>query len=153
MSLALQVQVSPADVKGGHSCRSATCDPLRRHTVKLGPAPQPSRKRLMVNDGVPDRRTSSGRRPMIRRFAEREAEPGSGCGATRLFFAAIPANDRDRTAQQCQGTHCLTRVNLRRRYSAVIVLLIVVPLIVPRFVIVRLIDTAGGEGEVCRERQ
>jgi len=69
-------------------------------------------------------------------------------GSPLFLVAAVSTNDRDRTAQQCQGTHCLTGVNLRRRYSAVIVWLIV-----PRFVIVRLIDTAGGKGEVCSERQ
>jgi hypothetical protein len=66
--------------------------------------------------------------------------------ATQLLSAAIPANDRHRTAQHYQGTHCLTGVNLRRRYSAVIG-----PLIVPRFVIVRLLDITGGEGEACSE--
>ena len=65
-----------------------------------------------------------------------------------FLVAAVSANDRHRAAQQYQSTHCLTGVNLRRRYSAVIVWLIV-----PRFVIVRLIDTAGGKGEVCSERQ
>jgi hypothetical protein len=64
--------------------------------------------------------------------------------ANQLLFAAIPANDRHRTAQQCQGTRCLTGVNLRRGYKAVTV---------RRFVIVRLVDTAFGEGEVCSERQ
>ena len=68
--------------------------------------------------------------------------------ATQLLFAAIPANGRHHTAQQGQGTHCLTGVNLRRRYNPVMV-----PLIVRRFVIVGLVDGAFGEGEVCSERQ
>ena len=53
----------------------------------------------------------------------------------QLLFAAIPANDRHRTAQQGQRTRCLTGVDLRRRYKAVTV---------RRFVIVRLVGTVFG---------
>ena len=76
--------------------------------------------------------------------------------ARRLFLvAAISAKDCHRARQECQRTHCLTWVDLWRGYGV---------LIVPRFVIVRLVDschlivsapiiTASGEGEVCSERK
>ena len=82
------------------------------------------------------RTNDSGAEAALDRSAARN--PTTFCGDTR--------EHRHRTAQHYQGTHCLTGVNLRRRYSAVIV-----PLIVPRFVIVRLLDITGGEGEACSE--
>ena len=69
-----------------------------------------------------------------------------------LLFAAISANDRHDTAQQHQGAHCLTWIDLRRRYSALIVSPCVPVVMVP-LVIVASTITATGKRKACNKRE
>lgn len=69
-----------------------------------------------------------------------------------LLFAAISANDRHDTAQQHQGAHCLTWIDLRRRYSVLIVSPCVPVVMVP-LVIVASTITATDKRKACNKRE
>lgn len=80
--------------------------------------------------------------------------PPSAWRLAQLFLAAKPSDDRHRTAQQYYGGHGLTRVNLGRRYRALIVpVIVIVPLMALRLIILAMVIAARGKGEVCSQRQ